>query len=608
MRKITLCLLLFILCPQTWAEDFLSPLPKDWQFYQTTDPHLHYTAIRPGQWQSQAVSQLLRTNPRHGVYAWYKVQFDWQDKPTRQLLLYLQSIRYADETWLNGQKIGGVGTITRPWQFFTNNPQNLARKYAIPPALLREQGNTLAIKINLGIGEVWAAMYPGSVGIGGDVIGIGNKSTVNTHYTQEILKSTIIDTILIVLGVVDIFIIIFLFRRSIHHFREFWWLLIGSIAMMSGSLLLDYFYVLGISFNLGSFLLILSLLSLPFVSAMYFWSIYKNIDKAVIWTVTVVWATLVVLLILPGLSHGSKNLLWLLWSGLTAVLLLYCLVSAVSGVRKKYIGAKFQLFGLVMFILSIRTQWMPVDLFEHRNIVVGTLILRYSLLFSYFQRINQMSQDYKRLSGRLLSTIESHKQEIARDLHDDLGQHLSAAKLRLLLYYQGDKKHSIAFIRQEINAAMQSVRELMQGLHPQILEQYPFTQALQRESERLAKLHDIVIILDAEEVEFNKNTEKQLFRIFQETLHNAIKHGKADKIHVKLSVEKRKIRLQVSDNGMGFNTKQPTQPQAGRGFGLVSLHERVSLIEGRLRMQSLPGKGTLIRVSIPYLGLDKTPG
>lgn len=600
MKKIILIFCLFFLCPVSWAEDFLSPLASNWSFYQTPDPQLHYTQIKAHEWQAAEPSQLLRTNPRHGLYGWYKVTFDWQDKPTEHLLLYLQSIRYADETWLNGQKIGGVGTITHPWQFLAGNPQNLARKYAIPSSLLKAQENTLAIKINLGIGEVWGALYPGSVGIGGDV-GIGSKSTVNTLYTQQVLKNTIIDTILIVLGVVDIFIIIFLFRRSIHHFYEFWWLLIGSIAMMSGSLLLDYFYVLNILFGISNLLLILSLLSVPFVSAMYFWSIHRNIPKLVVYIVACVWLSLVLLLVLPVMIVDVKNIAWLLWSGLTTLLLLYCLLSAIAGVRKKYVGAGFQLFGLIVFILSIRTQWMPIDLFENRNIVVGSLVLRYSLLFSYFQRINQMSYDYKQLSRKMLSTIEDNKQEIARDLHDDLSQHLSAAKLRLLLYYQGDVENSIGFIKQEIDAAMQSVRELMQGLHPQILAQYPFEEALQREGERLAKLHNVSIqVAISAHLSLEKKTEKHLFRIFQETIHNAIKHGQATAIQVELISKKHKIRLTVTDNGIGLKPQnKQSSPDKRQGFGLVSLHERTALINGQIRMQPNKQQGTIVVVSIP---------
>lgn len=601
MKKLAVIVCCFCLSTLAQANELWHLLPSHWKFHQTSNYSLHYTAIKSDQWQSVQAAKLLNTNPKNGIYGWYKIDFDWQHPTNTLLLLYLQRIRHADETWLNGQKIGGLGRITPQWELLASNPHNLARKYHIPPNLLKARNNTLAIKINVGIGKVWGAMLPGGVGLGSKHIGIGSKATVNARYTKQILHNSIIDTVLIVLGLVDVFLIVFLFRRSIHHFHEFRWLLIGSIVMMCSALLLDYFYVLGLTFNGSTVLLLWSLLSSPFVSAMYFWSIHKNAPKKLVLGVAIFWFIVVAAMTLPTAANSTKNALWLVWSALTITLLAYCLFCAISGVYKNFVGARFQLFGLVVFILSIRTQWLPVDLFAHRNIIVGSLILRYSFLFSYFQRINQMSQDYKQLSARMLSAIENHKQDIARDLHDDLGQHLSAAKLRLLLYYQGDVKESIEFIKQEINASLQSVRELMQGLHPLILEQYPFAQALRCESERLAKLHQVTINLDITEVTLNKATEKNLFRIFQEILHNAIKHGKASNIHVELRVEKHRIRLQVSDNGVGFNPQETAQPQLHRGFGLVSLRERIALLDGRIRTQSQVHQGCTVVVSIPNL-------
>lgn len=599
MKKLAVIVCYFCLCTLAQAGELWHTLPHNWQFYQTSNYNLHYSAIKPNQWRFVPADKLLKTNPKNGIYGWYAVQFDWDKTQDTTLLLYLQRIRHADETWLNGQKIGGLGTINRPWQLASGNPHNLARKYRIPPKLLKAKNNTLAIKINLGIGHAWGAMLPGGAGLGSAHIGIGSKSTVNRIYTKQTLHDAVIDTALVVLGLVDIFIIIFLFRRSIHHFHEFRWLLIGSLTMMCSAFLLDYFYVLGIVFDGSTVLLLLSLLSSSLVSAMYFWAIHKNLSKKIVYTVVCFWGVLVAGLMLPITPAYGKNILWLLWSALTVILLSYCLFSAISGVRKQYVGAKFQLFGLVVFLISIRTQWLPLDILAHRNIVVGSLILRYAFLFSYFQRINQMSQDYKRLSGRMLSAIENHKQDIARDLHDDLGQHLSAAKLRLLLYYEGDVKDSIEFIKQEINASIRSVRELMQGLHPLILEQYPFAQALQLESERLSKLHHITITVSITEVQLNKTVEKHLFRIFQEMLHNAIKHGKASAIQVELCNEKHRIRLQISDNGIGFDPKQHHTPDTEHGFGLVSLRERIALLDGRLRMQSQPNGGCTVVVSIP---------
>ncbi|MES1964246.1 sensor histidine kinase [Psychrobacter sp. AH5] len=596
IKQLILLIGLIIMSSMAWSTDKLMPIEGQWQFYQTDNITLSYSDVPDSDWQVVYPPKLLSTNAKHGIYGWYQVSFDWTQATDKDWLLYLQSIRYADETWLNGQRIGGLGQILKPWDFNTSNPQNMARKYTIPPNLLKPSNNLLAVKVNLGIGQAWGAMYPGGVGIGGNTIGIGQAQSVYDIYTKRLIKSTRFDTILIVLGVIDIFIIVFLFRKSIHHFREFWWLLISSLSMLCGSLLLDHYVVLESPPNGLNLLLILSILIVPFTSALYFQAVYHNLSKHLIWFITAIGLILIGLIIIPNIATSIKEYSWLGWTALATVTYLYCLLSVLYGIKQRCTGAMVQLIGLVIYIASIRTQWLPNDLFEHRNIIIGTLIFRYALLFSYFQRITEMSSQYKQLSKRLLTTIEDHKKEIARDLHDDLGQHLSAAKLQLLLYHQGETKVSIHFIQQEINAAIQSTREIMEGLHPVFLEHYRFDEALNREVTRLQRLYPVAIELTMGKVKLEKKIEKQLFRIIQEALHNAIRHGQASFIKVQLLVNKNQIKLVIRDNGLGFDPKNLSLFSKQYGFGLVSLHERVALINGQLQLSSKKGKGTTISI------------
>lgn len=584
----------------SWSADELTTIEGQWQFYQTDDIALDYSEIADSDWQAVHPPKLLSTNAKHGIYGWYQVSFDWAQATNEDWLLYFQSIRYADETWLNGQRIGGLGQILQPWDFNTSNPQNMARKYSIPPNLLQPSDNVLAVKVNLGIGQAWGAMYPGGVGIGGDTIGIGQAKTIYDIYTKRMIKSTRFDTVLIVLGLIDIFIIVFLFRKSIHHFKEFWWLLISSLSMFFGSLLLDHYVMLESPPNGLNLLLILSILIAPFTSALYFQAVYSNLSRALIWFITAVALVLISLIIIPNIANDIKEYSWLGWTALASVTYLYCLLSVLYGIRERCTGAIIQFIGLVIYILSIRTQWLPNDLFEHRNIIIGTLIFRYALLFSYFQRISEMSRHYKKLSNRLLTAIEDHKKEIARDLHDDLGQHLSAAKLQLFLYHQGETEVSMKFIQQEINAAIQSTREIMEGLHPVFLENYSFDEALNQEIMRLQRLYPVDIELKNERIDFEKVTEKQLFRIIQEALHNAIKHGQASFIQVELVINKNRIKLLIVDNGTGFDPKDLLSSSKQYGFGMVSLNERVALINGQLQLSSIKGKGTSINITLPH--------
>ena len=144
----------------------------------------------------------------------------------------------------------------------------------------------------------------------------------------------------------------------------------------------------------------------------------------------------------------------------------------------------------------------------------------------------------------------------------------------------------------------------MEGLHPAFLEQYQFDEAVMQEKKRMERLYQVDIQLNISEVKFDKVIEKQLFRIIQEVLHNAIRHGKASIIQVKLTVHKRQIRLVIIDNGIGFDPNNLPASSRQHGFGLVSLYERVALINGHLQLSSRVNEGTKIVIILPYKKVD----
>ena len=111
IKQLILLIWLVISSSVAWSADELFTMDVDWQFHQTDDITLAYTDIPNDSWQVVKPPKLLNTNTKNGIYGWYKVNFDWQKDTGDDWLLYFQSIRYADETWLNGQKIGGLGHI-----------------------------------------------------------------------------------------------------------------------------------------------------------------------------------------------------------------------------------------------------------------------------------------------------------------------------------------------------------------------------------------------------------------------------------------------------------------------------------------------------------------
>ena len=93
--------------------------------------------------------------------------------------------------------------------------------------------------------------------------------------------------------------------------------------------------------------------------------------------------------------------------------------------------------------------------------------------------------------------------------------------------------------------------------------------------------------------------ENGLYRIVQESLSNVRKHARADQVEVLLAFQKDTVQVRVRDNGIGFDPAAPRQSEAGGGFGLVGLQERARLLGGNLRVESAPGRGTMIEVRVP---------
>lgn len=218
------------------------------------------------------------------------------------------------------------------------------------------------------------------------------------------------------------------------------------------------------------------------------------------------------------------------------------------------------------------------------------------------------------LLERLVHTQEEERRKISRELHDQLGQSLSA----LLLDFQ---RHSPEIgerceIPPEVAASLERrIRELIDEVHhlawemrPSILDDYGLNSALQRYIEEVAKNSQIQV--DYQHLSPNGGrlpnwVEVTLYRVAQEAITNVIRHSSATRASVVLMEQASEVMLLVEDNGVGFN---PPEVQSGSrgGLGLRGMQERVSLCHGKLAIESMPQKGTTIRVKIPLNGTHES--
>jgi signal transduction histidine kinase len=216
-------------------------------------------------------------------------------------------------------------------------------------------------------------------------------------------------------------------------------------------------------------------------------------------------------------------------------------------------------------------------------------------------------QQMRALAGSLLTAQEDERRRLARELHDDITQRmafLSMALGRLL----GDIPDSVEKLRDRIRALQTralevstEVRRISHGLHPSAIEDFGLSIALEEFCEECEKAHGVKVRFEGfiEDAQLDAPGATCLYRIAQESLRNAVIHGGATEILVALSTGDRAIQLQVRDNGMGLSTDAIP---AKTGLGVVSMRERIRLVNGTITISSQPGQGTEITVSVPLAG------
>jgi PAS domain S-box-containing protein len=206
--------------------------------------------------------------------------------------------------------------------------------------------------------------------------------------------------------------------------------------------------------------------------------------------------------------------------------------------------------------------------------------------------------------GRRL--IEAHEQErtwIARELHDDINQRLALLAIELEKWKQQlpesiDLSGHIERARKRIFDVSKDVQSLSHRLHSSKLEYLGIATAAKSFCRELSDQHKVRIDFVHFDVPPNlpKEASLALFRVLQEALQNAVKHSRAKDFKVELRGTPDEIHLTVSDSGAGFDQREAL---ASRGLGLVSMRERLQLVNGTMVIESEPGRGTTIRARVP---------
>ncbi|MFU2207155.1 sensor histidine kinase [Solidesulfovibrio sp. C21] len=227
----------------------------------------------------------------------------------------------------------------------------------------------------------------------------------------------------------------------------------------------------------------------------------------------------------------------------------------------------------------------------------------------------------RRLSQELLKAQEHERQRIARELHDDVGQTLSVTRMHLegLLPLLGASDQDGArCVREKVQecstrlgTAIMALRDLAYNLLPPALTQLGLAETACRLCQELSARHGVAIAFSADGMEalhMPFETSINLYRVLQEGLANACRHGRCSNISVRLVASYPHCLLQISDDGQGFDpeTRLP-QALAEKHMGLWSMGERIRLLGGRFTLRARPGKGVRIKVEVPVEGQGPCP-
>ena len=233
------------------------------------------------------------------------------------------------------------------------------------------------------------------------------------------------------------------------------------------------------------------------------------------------------------------------------------------------------------------------------TILVSLITLALIALFVVFQKrknklLLDQEEEKKRFEKEIAETQIEIREETLRniswELHDNIGQLLTLAKIQL----QNTSSESITEVKETIGKSLREIRTLSKLINPEFIKNIKLKNAIQLEVERFNRLNFIgsSFVIVGDEKEFDEKSEIIIFRILQEFLSNTIKHSKASTLKVYLEYQKEGIKIKAKDNGIGFNLKNLSH----KGIGLQNMKSRAKLINATINLESEIEKGTTLTI------------
>jgi signal transduction histidine kinase len=247
--------------------------------------------------------------------------------------------------------------------------------------------------------------------------------------------------------------------------------------------------------------------------------------------------------------------------------------------------------------------------------VAGLLVAAASILrIAWLERRAQEQQEQAERSGeelrnlsmRLRHAQEEERKTISRELHDEVGQKLTALRMelgslgRLREAGEAEFQSRLQDVKELSEQSLRTIRDIAAGLRPSVLDDLGLGPAVQRQAREFSRSSGIpaTVQLEGDLDHLPEQHGIYIYRIVQESLTNCAKHAAAKKVEISVKGTPEKVVLQIQDDGIGFDSRQPQST----GIGLIGIEERVRELGGSIVVESRPGEGTRLEISISVNG------
>ncbi len=233
---------------------------------------------------------------------------------------------------------------------------------------------------------------------------------------------------------------------------------------------------------------------------------------------------------------------------------------------------------------------------------------------SLFKEAQWMQEQLRKLSQQILHLQEDERKRISRELHDEIGQTMTAISVNLELLRRSGPTNRRQFrltlldTQRLLRDTTDAVHRFARELRPALLDELGLLPALRSHIRQFATRTGLCVRFTADPVaeQMNPDQKTALFRIAQEALTNVAKHARASQVRLNIRERGHAIWMEIADNGQSF-TRAPATPKAGRvRLGLLGMQERVRLIDGKFSILTRADSGTVIRVQVPFEVVGET--